>query len=659
MYFNPARFHEQPRHRRPFRFFRGLFVALGAAVLLLAVVAAPLAYAGVRMINEAKAGQADLMAAQAAAEGLDFAAAGPALTRARDHFRRAAQSSLILAPLEAVPYWGEQVRGARSLVTSSLDATEALLKVSGIGEKLLGTLSHASGFDAGSPSLGSGVVAFFRLSAEDRRTILEALGSAPDELEAAIGEIDSALVGFASLPTSPYFAPVTAALEPAAAKLKALRGRLIATLVTAKLIPDVSGYPVPKKFLVLFQNNTELRPTGGFIGTIGSVTIANAAAEDLETMDVYALDGKNEGILKTVAPAPLKRYLAATKWFLRDANWSPDFPTSAQKILDLYRLEGGAEDYDGVVAVDTTVAAGLLRIVGDVKIGSSVFTPDNVADEIEFQVEKGFAKNGLPIAQRKDILVQLIDEVFARVMSLPLSDWQRAVDFLTGSLAEKHVLLFSFDPNVFAFAEERNWNGALRQAQGDALMVVDANLAAYKTDSVMSRSIRYSIAPEGDGYRAKVTLRYTNRGAFTWKTTRYRTYTRVYVPAGSVLLGGTGMMANDKILDPKRTPGTVDVGDELGRRYFGAFLSVEPGETREMSFEYRLPAAVAAQIKAGRYSLLVQKQAGTDAVPLTLDLDFGKTLRRATPGEETKQWGDARYVLSTDLRTDRDFEVGF
>jgi hypothetical protein len=44
---------------------------------------------------------------------------------------------------------------------------------------------------------------------------------------------------------------------------------------------------------------------------------------------------------------------------------------------------------------------------------------------------------------------------------------------------------------------------------------------------------------------------------------------------------------------------------------------------------------------------------------LTLELDFGKTLSRATPSEEVSQWGDQVYRLETVLDQDSAFEVSF
>jgi len=214
------------------------------------------------------------------------------------------------------------------------------------------------------------------------------------------------------------------------------------------------------------------------------------------------------------------------------------------------------------------------------------------------------------------------------------------------------------DPSLLAFADAQGWSGRFRSGPGDRLAVIDANLAALKTDSVMDKSIAYTLRPDGNSWIARASITYRNRGRFTWKTTRYRTYTRFYVPIGSRLIKGEGMMIDDKLNDPRRRPGTIDVTEELGHAVFGGFISVEPGETRTLAVEYRVSDAVARMIREGDYGLEVQKQLGSIANGLTLDLDFGKNVARATPPETENDWGDSRYRLSTDLRVDRGFTVG-
>jgi len=151
-------------------------------------------------------------------------------------------------------------------------------------------------------------------------------------------------------------------------------------------------------------------------------------------------------------------------------------------------------------------------------------------------------------------------------------------------------------------------------------------------------------------------MNYKHKGSFDWRTTRYRTYARVYVPEGSAL---TSVIiengAASKVLDREQ----VDSGSELDKRWFGVFVSFEPGTEGSIQFVYQLPDSVKKQIDDDLYTLFVQKQAGTDAHELTLELDFGKTITAASPAEKEEKWGDRVYEVENDLRISRDFRVEF
>jgi hypothetical protein len=246
------------------------------------------------------------------------------------------------------------------------------------------------------------------------------------------------------------------------------------------------------------------------------------------------------------------------------------------------------------------------------------------------------------------------------VKAFPLLKIMEVIGTVEKNLGEGHVSLFMNDPGLQRIVLENDWGGKMKDVRGDYLSVIDANMASLKTDRVMARSIAYSIAQGSDGtFDGRIAVTYQNKGRFDWKTTRYRTYVRVYLPPGTVLIGSSGTMENDKIKDPARRPGKVDVLQELGRTAFGAFISVEPGDIRTLEFRFRLAPSVAGMIEEGTYALDVEKQPGTVAHGLTLDLDFGKNVRTASPAEAEKEWGDARYRIMTDLRTDRHFQASF
>lgn len=654
--------HQLPTALRRKKFWKyalyGLSGLIGAVLVIGAAIALPAVAAAREMYDQASAGRDDLFAAKAAAEKLDFKAASLDLADAVDRFAAAqeAQSKLKLAA--KLPFFRKEIEAAGDLVEGGHEASLALKQAIDVGADLVAVLRSGTSAVGAVPDLSGDTRSVSQLTREEKRALLQQLTEAPDRLGLARASLDRALAAWNRVPSTPFTETILVTIEPYKVQLTELRDALGQDLSTLAVLPSVLGYPDPKTYLFLMLNNTELRPGGGFIGTYGIVKVADGEIRSFFTDDIYALDGPSEAYMHETPPDPIRKYLRVPSWYMRDANWSPDFVVSAMEAERLYRLEGGKEKFDGVIGMTPTVISKLLALTGPISIDGSTFTSQNVTDELEYQVEKAFAINGTPMAQRKDVVGKLGQELMRRLLGTQLSSLPSLAIIAQDAIEEKHLMTSFSDPSLHAFAEAHGWTGRFRTNAGDALAVIDANLASLKSDAVIDKSIAYSLRPDGKSWIARAAITYKNKGHFTWKTTRYRTYTRFYAPIGSVFVKGEGMMRDDKLNDPGRHAGTIDVGTELGQSVFGGFISVEPGETRTLAVEYRVSDAVVRFIRSGQYELDVRKQLGTIANGLTLDLDFGKNIARATPPEDASEWGDSRYRLSTDLRLDRHFSIG-
>jgi hypothetical protein len=633
----------------------GLGLLLAASVLVLVVPS----IGSVRLLyTHAQLGKDDLYRAKDAAEAFDFKAAEAALDDAVTDFELAEDAIDRFGLGARLPFVRKEVAAARGLVRGGHEAAVALREAVMVGDDLMAVIKSG----VGSINPLAGIIDEERpaavLTKEERQALLKALSEASDRLGLARAAVERALAAFENIAPTPLTAGLIASIEPHKQKLRELRDYLSRDLSILKDIPAILGYPEAKTYLFLLLNNTEMRPGGGFIGTYGIVKLSDGGIESFFTDDIYALDGPSEAYLREEPPLPLKRWLRSPGWYMRDSNWSPDFVVSAMETERFYRLEGGAEaKLDGVIGVTPTVVSRLLEITGPIVIDGIRFDAANITDELEFQVERGFAKDGVPYAQRKDIVGKLGEVLVEKLMALPLAKLAMLTKLGQEMIAEKHLMATFEDPALQKLADTHGWSGRMPIAAQDELFVIDANLASLKTDPVVDKNVAYSIRPDGNSWIARAAITYKHNGRFNWKTTRLRTYTRFYAPAGSVFLKGEGMMNDDKINDPKRTTGGFDIGSELGRAVFGAFISIEPGETRTLAVEYRVSEAVAKAIKAGVYELDFRKQLGTPGHDLTLDLDFGKKVTRATPGEPEKEWGDSRYRFLTDLKVDRHFKV--
>ncbi|MEK7625307.1 MAG: DUF4012 domain-containing protein [Patescibacteria group bacterium] len=406
------------------------------------------------------------------------------------------------------------------------------------------------------------------------------------------------------------------------------------------------GMGVPRTYLVLLLNNTELRPGGGFIGSYAIVRFDKGKSEVLKVEGTEILDNNYIGFVAT-PPPPLAKYLGLKNWQFRDSNWSPDFPTDAKKALEFYRAEHGveAENISGVIAITPNIFEEILKLVGPITVDGIKFTSENFTETLEYEVEYGFEKRGVKFRDRKQLLGDVWGALWPRLASSFFTNWSDYKKLIPALLREKQVMLYSTVADEEAKILEQDWGGEMKSEAGDYLLWVDANLDSLKTDVAVTRSLSYSITPSSSSFVAKATMRYYHTGGFSWRTSRYRDYARVFVPAGSRLVGSSG---ND---------GKVDQGEEGGRHWFGAFISINPGKQGELSFTYLLPKSIADGLEDGQYYLGVQKQLGTDRIRLTLELKFDKKLTGAIPPESSEKFGDNLYQVAADLSVDREFEI--
>ncbi len=417
------------------------------------------------------------------------------------------------------------------------------------------------------------------------------------------------------------------------------------------------GLEQPRTYLVLFLNNTELRPAGGFIGAYAVVNMDQGIPTILKVEGTEILDNLAPQNFETIPPAPIAKYLKVKRWNFRDSNWSPDFSISAQKALELYKAEKGleAENISGVVGFTPTILEEILKIMGPIEVGGEKFSADNVTEKLEYEVEYNYAEKGLDFSDRKHMLSDLVHAVFAELRKDALLNWAKYFSLAREMLLQKQIAFYSPDATEQKFIRENHWSGEMNDAEGDYVLWVDANLGALKTDASINRELVYRIFEDKKGQMlGEVKMIFNHQGVYDWRTSQYLDYARLYVPIGSELVAVTGAGSTDYLKN-----GTTDVGEENGRKWFGFFIRVAPGESGELTFTFKLDPTVVAQITAGEYNLTVQKQMGTIAPKLTLDLDFGKKLVFGSPGENKENHGDSKYSFITELRTDRKFVIKF
>ncbi len=451
------------------------------------------------------------------------------------------------------------------------------------------------------------------------------------------------------------------------------------------LAPYLLGVDEPRTYLLLAQNNHELRATGGFISGVALLTIDDGEIEELDFRDSYAVDDLTQD--HPSAPGPLEKYMLAELWFVRDANWFADFPSSAQVARDLYQLDQGVL-VDGVMAADLEAVALMVATLGPVRLEEydEEVNAANVMDLMQqyWASPGGEGQTGDWWKHRKDFMGELLGAMMTKLETDPRSlDLAALMDFVSRGFAEKHLLVYVADPTVEELLGENGWDGALRATTGDFLMVVDTNMGFNKVNASVDSAVDYEVHIEEDGSLwGEVSVGYRNnssgqpeqcvqRAAYppTYQEMMegcYWNYLRVYVPESARLLQGPEVTLPEGSLRARqnglaRSVLPTDVGPlEAGKSVFADFFVVAPGEQRDMVFQYQLPSEM---LEVGSsttvYRLVVQKQPGTSAIPLRLAVMLPSEAEVLSTSPEPSSLTQAQVVFQSNLLVDREFEVVF
>lgn len=637
----------EPPNLPPNRNKVGVAVVLGIIIVLILIA---LLFIG-RFVTSALDAKSALESAQKHALAFEFDEAHIEAQRAQKDLHTAQTSLWVAKPLTVLPWVGDQVSALVVLVDTGIALVDVLDQALIIASDVYSSLEEIQATLDSVPELDK-TYTFSTLPAQVRVEMLQTLKSiAPDLAQARI-QVQIAQQELDKLEGEQLIDSMQIVVDQLQEVLPSIASAVELITPFAQSIDELAGVSSDRQWLLLFLNNTEMRPGGGFMGVYGLLQVRDGEIVDISTANTYSIDQLVESDSYNVSPPqPISDYLGLDTWYFRDANWSPDFAESSKTSVQLLRQEYSfaglpVPEIHGVIGFTPTVIEQLLLITGDITVDGITFTSENFTETLEYEVEYGFVESGVAWEDRKEIINDLMDEIMDRLMNTQIAQLPSLLDVFSSMFTQKQIALYSFDAKTQVVFEDSGWASTIDISKADDfLMVIDANMGALKTDHAMSKEIEYAIEKVDDHYEAYVDITYQHNGDFDWRTTRYQSYTTVIAPLGSRLISTNG--ADESSLE------------ESGMQRFGAYIVIEPGESKTLSFHYELPDSVSDAISKKSYALMVFKQIGSQQAPLTLDLDFGKKLRAGQPSEDSSEYGDNSYYLNTDLVQDLEFLVQF
>ncbi|MBI2405919.1 DUF4012 domain-containing protein [Candidatus Microgenomates bacterium] len=415
---------------------------------------------------------------------------------------------------------------------------------------------------------------------------------------------------------------------------------------------DLLGYRGKRTYLVLFQNNMELRPTGGFIGSFGLLSFERGKLTNIEIQDVYAADGQLTGHVEP--PEKLKEHLGEAGWYLRDSNWDPDFPTSAARAEWFLDKELNVK-VDGVIAVDLEFVKQLISVVGSLSLadfGTEV-VETNFYEKTQNAAHEGFFPGS---TQKKDFLAAVARALAAQLQKSPQNALSIGRAFYS-SLFNGHIIVALHKKEAQAAVAQLGWDGAVKQVDcpptspqcvADYLFPVEANVGVNKANYHLSRSFLLDISRTQEQFLHELTISYVNKSPRGDATLRYKNYLRLYLPSSSTIISAS--LVNP--VSGERVELTIDEGEEYGKKVGGMLIEIPAGETRQVVVSWN-----GAQISVGTpVSFLWQKQPGTGEDPVTLRIRNADARSiRLTPSPSLTQQNVLGY--NTVLRGDLQFSA--
>jgi len=433
------------------------------------------------------------------------------------------------------------------------------------------------------------------------------------------------------------------------------------------------GHDYSKNYLVIFQNNNEIRATGGFMGSFALLEIDRGEIKKMEIPGGGTYDISGTMLHKTLPPTPLK-VVSTPNWGWQDSNWYFDFPASARQIKYMYEDAGGPT-VDGVIAINSDIIPKLLNFTGPIALPQygKTLTASNVIAQLQQQVENDYDKTqNKPKQILSDLAPQILDKLFS-VKGAKVLDLAKV---LHESLDNKDIQIYSRDSNLQNQLVGLGWAGEVKDSSRDYLAVVNTNISGGKTDSVVKQTVKVVSSIDENGQIInEVTIHRVHNGVESapFEKDLNRSYLRVFVPRGAKLLSAQGFDSVPQTIYAKTnadlppdselaaieksakmfSDAKTQISEENNKTVYSGWVEIAPGESQDIVLTYKLPFKLNLSNLSGQvflagifgqpkiyHSLFIQKQSGSSSefqVQINLPSNLDKEARAAYPADLQQQ----------------------
>ena len=389
-----------------------------------------------------------------------------------------------------------------------------------------------------------------------------------------------------------------------------------------EILPEFLGIDGKRReYMILLQNESEIRPTGGFIGSYAILSFEGGRLLNFDIKDVYEADGQLAGHVEP--PEPIKNILGEAKWFMRDANWQPDFVAAAKDIQWFLEKSTGRK-VDGVIGMNLAVAKGLVGVVGEVYVPDfkTKINKNNLYEQAEFFSETKFFPGS---NQKASFLGGVGKQLFEDIKNLKSEGRLELAKTVIDLLERNEIQMALNNGPIAKVMAEAGWDGTLyggrcapatgseqvgAQCFADYLYLVEANLGVNKANYFIYRNMDLVVDINNQSLSRVLKINYENIAKNSnWPGGDYRNYARIYIPSSSNL-------AEVSVTDNQSGVKTIYSGDNLqvktvyGKKEVGFLITVPVGKKVTAEVRYTDQVSLTSKDKFS-YLNYIQRQSGS------------------------------------------------
>ena len=367
-----------------------------------------------------------------------------------------------------------------------------------------------------------------------------------------------------------------------------------ATSQITSFLPDLLGTNERKRYLILFQNEGEIRSTGGWLTSYGIIGIEGGQIRELFVDDVYNADGtlrvQNK---KHTPPASMTKALELTNWPFSLVNWYPDLSDTMSEAEPFIDDLGKGNKLDGLITINVSFIQKLLSKWDGIEVPgeTEIITSSNLYDKI-FQMHEDFVPGS---TQKTTFLANLANEIIQKLLAMNIPELMDMGNLFQESLDEKHIQATFRNTDAFAFFHDKRWANSLDFRYNNTPIDIDWNWGGNKANLYLDKNYNLTIdIKDSDTIDLLYTITVANNSSSEiYPEGEYKNYQRVYIPTEATVLRINGINDNE-----------YTIFREGGFKVIGGWFNIPIKSTNTLELAYRLKR----EGSMSNFPLLIQEQ---------------------------------------------------